>query len=395
MSLAHAGIFQGTALRAGVSRPLMGVRAMSQDKLRQQVAIEAARLIFRRQEHDPYRATLRAARHMFRGWLKPDEFPSPAEIRMHLQQMSWMHEGDIRFDNASRVLHAAASLMRTLETWRPRLVGSAAVGATRHHKHLRVIVFSDDPDAVGRALQPRPVERIDGVQRRGGQARPRTLFRSPGEFETLVICYPAALAHRKLRKVSTGRPVPSLSLSQLEKRLSRVDPDGDERQAGNEPSGPNRFEVYRMLLAPLASVQQRKSRHPEGDALYHSLQVFELARQQLPYDEEFLLAALLHDVGKAIDPLAHVDAALSALKGHVTERTEWFIANHHDAHRLRDGTLGARAKRRLRESPDYEELMTLARCDEAGRVPGGTAPDIDTALDYIRGVARMCGDSEE
>ncbi|QDT52582.1 HD domain protein [Caulifigura coniformis] len=367
---------------------------MSQDKLRQQVAIEAARLIFRRQEHDPYRATLRAARHMFRGWLKPDEFPSPAEIRMHLQQMSWMHEGDVRFDNRSQTLQAAAALMRRLEAWRPRLVGSVVAGATRHHRHLRVIVFSDDPDAVGQAIAFQPFERIDGVHRRGGQARPRTLFRYRDDFETRVVCYPEALANRKLRHVSTGRLIPALSLPRLEKRLSRVDPDGAARASGDECFSPNRFDVYRMLLAPLASVQQRKSSHPEGDALYHSLQVFELARQQSPYDEEFLLAALLHDVGKAIDPLAHVDAALSALKGHVTERTEWLIANHHDAHRLREGTLGARAKRRLRESPDYEELMTLARCDAAGRVPGGTAPDIDTALDYIRGVARMCGDSD-
>ena len=54
--------------------------------------------------------------------------------------------------------------------------------------------------------------------------------------------------------------------------------------------------------------------------LYHSLQVFELAREALPYDEEFLLAALLHDVGKAIDARDHVAAGLEALDGHITPR---------------------------------------------------------------------------
>ena len=62
-----------------------------------------------------------------------------------------------------------------------------------------------------------------------------------------------------------------------------------------------------MLLQPLEGVKQSPKHHPEGDALYHSLQVFELARDERPYDEEFLLAALLHDVGKAIDPADHVD----------------------------------------------------------------------------------------
>jgi hypothetical protein len=372
--------------RRGSIERQIGAQAMANDKLRQQVAVEAARLIFRRQEHDPYRATLRAARQLFRGWLKPDEFPTEAEIRLHLQQMSWMHESDARFDNAAESLVVARDLMRRLSTWKPRLVGSAARGGVRHIGQLRIAVFSNDPDEIERALPDRSPEKTSDWRHRRGRRWLRTTLRYPGPLETTIVCYPAELAGRRMIDAATGAAIPTLSLTQLEKGVGRT-------HGGEAPgSDGHRFEVYRMLLAPLASVQQRKSSHPEGDALYHSLQVFELARQALPYDEEFLLAALLHDVGKAIDPLNHVDAGLSALSGHVTERTEWFIANHHDAHRLRNGTLGVRAKRRLRESPDYEELMTLARCDDRGRVPGGTAPDIDAALDYIRDVARMCGD---
>jgi predicted HD phosphohydrolase len=176
----------------------------------------------------------------------------------------------------------------------------------------------------------------------------------------------------------------------MERLFRREHPAVEHGHSASAAKEADRFEVYRMLLGPLASVEQRKSSHPEGDALYHSLQVFELARNELPYDEEFLLAALLHDVGKALDPMHHVEAGLAALNGHITERTGWLIANHTDAHRLLNGTIGARAKRRLQLSEDYDELLRLARCDRNGRVPGGAAPDIEGALDYIRGVAQMC-----
>ena len=56
-----------------------------------------------------------------------------------------------------------------------------------------------------------------------------------------------------------------------------------------------------------------------------------------------------------------------------------------------DRTLGARAKRRLQESPDYDDLITLARCDRAGRQPGAQAPELDEALDYIRDLAQSFG----
>src|SRR5207245_9499491 len=92
-----------------------------------------------------------------------------------------------------------------------------------------------------------------------------------------------------------------------------------------------------MLLLPLECVRQPREWHPEGDALYHSLQVFQLARDVRPYDEEFLLAALLHDVGKAVDPQDHVTAGVEALRGSVTERTLWLIEHHMD--RLADRSL--------------------------------------------------------
>ena len=125
-----------------------------------------------------------------------------------------------------------------------------------------------------------------------------------------------------------------------------------------------------MLLEPLEGVKQSPKYHPEGDALYHSLQVFELAREERPYDEEFLLAALLHDVGKAIDPSDHVEAALQALEGAITERTAWLIEHHMEAQALRAGTLGVKRPDPPPAIRDYDDLMLLSELDRRGRVRG-------------------------
>ena len=112
--------------------------------------------------------------------------------------------------------------------------------------------------------------------------------------------------------------------------------------------------------------------------------MLELARNHRAWDEEFLLAALLHDVGKAIDPRDHVAAGLAALEGTVTGRTEFLIAHHMDAHDLADGTLGHRAKLRLNQHDDYEELMLLQEIDRQGRRRGVPVCTIAEALAYVR-----------
>lgn len=146
----------------------------------------------------------------------------------------------------------------------------------------------------------------------------------------------------------------------------------------------NPYAKYAALLRPLEGVDQRPDVHPEGDALYHSLQVFELAKDRRPFDVEFLLAALLHDVGKAIDPHDHVAAGLDALDGLISDRTRFFIEREADALSYRDGTLTAKKRDRLQSHPDFDELLLLAELDLAGRVPGAAVGNVDEAIDAIR-----------
>jgi predicted HD phosphohydrolase len=140
-------------------------------------------------------------------------------------------------------------------------------------------------------------------------------------------------------------------------------------------------------LLPLENVKQSPRYHPEGDALYHSLQVYDLACDKLPYDEEFLLAALLHDVGKGIDPYDHVNAGLEAIREFVTDRTIWLIEHHMLTHKIYDGTIGARAHKRMRSNESYEELLLLGECDRNGRQTGVMTTELEDALEYIREIS--------
>lgn len=201
------------------------------------------------------------------------------------------------------------------------------------------------------------------------------------------------IARSSSQSQTTDAGFPDLGQSVVDpSRFTPIDPELDAESHTDRIDDETRYRIFQTLLKPLAGVQQHREQHPEGDALYHSLQVFELARNELPYDEEFLLAALLHDVGKAIDPLDHTAAGLAALEGLITERTAWLIEHHLDGRALADGKLGARARHRLEASPDFEELKLLADCDRRGRVPGMQVCEIEEALAAIRELAEMCGD---
>jgi len=368
---------------------------MSAEKLRRRIAWEAARLMYRRQESEYYRAKMKAARRICRGWVKPRDLPSNREIRDEIQALARLHEGDRRTENLREMRLEALRVMRLLRTWRPRLIGSAMTGHVRQGSDIDLHVFADSLEGVTAALDAEGM--IYDVQRKRvrkhGEERVFTHVHVRERFPIELTVYAADQAHYVFKSSVTGKAIERASIAELEQMLQREYPDTplDEAVLESE-SRVDRFQMYEFLLLPLERVKQSPKYHPEGDALYHSLQVFDHARDKLAYDEEFLLAALLHDVGKAIEPRDHVAAGLEALEGHVTERTAWLIEHHVDAGSLLDGTLGARARRRLAESEDYDTLLLLADCDRAGRQRGVEAPELEEALEYLRELARTCGE---
>jgi len=131
------------------------------------------------------------------------------------------------------------------------------------------------------------------------------------------------------------------------------------------------------LLLALDGIRQNPRFHPEGDALFHSLQVFDLARRESP-DRALWAAALLHDVGKAVDGPHHAEVGADLLDDLVSPRITWLVRHHLDL--LRDP--GA-TRRKLRGTSALGDLNRLRRWDLGGRSPTATVIEPEAALDIL------------
>jgi len=366
---------------------------MANEKLRRQIAFEAARLLHFQKETEYHRAKQKAGRRLSQGFIKPGDLPSNREVREQIEMLARIHEGQRREENVRDMRVAALEMMRRLRQFRPRLTGTVLSGHAREETEIELHVFHDDAQLVRNELVEDGIPCRVEMQQDTGDREMATLaqLHVTGRHPFRISVDRPQKLERYQRLLRSGRSIEWATIRDVEEMLARDYPDLAVDAALTQPADSvDRFEVYRSLLTPLEQVKQSPKRHPEGDALYHSLQVFELACQGYPYDEEVLLAALLHDVGKAIDKQDHVTAGLEALDGSITPRTAWLIRHLEDGMAMSDGTLGARSQRRLEQAENFEELMFLAKCDREGRQRGAPAPDVDEALDYVRDLQETC-----
>lgn len=357
-------------------------------RLRQQIAFLAAQLMYQRAKTEYFTAKRKAARQLGVEYrYRPSDLPTNREIRDQIQAMARMYEGPKRVVHLRDMRVEALRLMRKLARFRPRLIGSVRTGHVRKGSDIDIHLFCDGQALVTDALDEHGLSYEVEHKRivKHGEERVFTHIHVRDRFDYELTLYPEDKAHYVFKSSITGKAIERASIGELEAILREEDAEVDlDDEVDALEDHIDRFELFRMLLQPLEGVKQSPKHHPEGDALYHSLQVFELAREERPYDEEFLLAALLHDVGKAIDPSDHVGAALEALEGAITDRTEFLIAHHMEALAYRDGTLGHRARVRLQESEHFDDLMLLRDLDKRGRVAGAIVCEVAEALDYLR-----------
>jgi len=364
---------------------------MSDARLRHAIAFEAARLMYERTESEYFTAKRKAAARLCRGSVKPSDLPSNAEIRDQVQAFARMHEGEQRTSNLREMRLHALWLMRLLCRFRPRLIGSVMTGHVRKGSDIDLHLFSDHLEPITALLEEEGLQY--DVERKHlekhGESRTFTHVHVHDTFQFELTVYAEDMAHYVFKSSITGKAIERASTRELEELIAREHPEVKledamlEREEAIDP-----YQLFRLLLLPLETVKQNPKYHPEGDVLYHLLQVFDLARDRCPWDEEFILAALLHDVGKGIDPYDHVGAAMQALDGLITPRTAFLIENHMLAQEYKAGTLGFKARKRLEEAEDFDDLLLLRELDDAGRARGAVVPTVDEALQFLKQLER-------
>lgn len=123
------------------------------------------------------------------------------------------------------------------------------------------------------------------------------------------------------------------------------------------------------------------------DRLQHSLQSATRAHRA-GEDEEIVVAALVHDIGDDLAPLAHSEMAAAVLRPYVSEKTYWIVKTHgifqmfYYAHHIGGDQ---HARDRFRDNPWFSDAVRF--CEEYDQ--NCFDPDYDTLqLDFFEPMIR-------
>ncbi len=236
------------------------------DKLRREIAHEAARLLYTREESEYLRAKLKAAKRLCSSSLRPKDLPSNLEVRELLLSRTLLLEGASQGETLRKMRLTALRLMRTLALFRPRLIGSVLTGHVRRGSDIDIHLFSDQLDPITAVLEtnaiPYTIERKR--VRKQDQMRIYQHIHARDEFPVEFTVYAADQAHVSMISSLTHKKIERASVAELEQLLAAEHPGQPLDQTTLEAEARiDRFQMYELLLLPLEEVQQDPRYHPE------------------------------------------------------------------------------------------------------------------------------------
>jgi predicted HD phosphohydrolase len=120
------------------------------------------------------------------------------------------------------------------------------------------------------------------------------------------------------------------------------------------------------LVEYTKGVEQGSDNHPEGDVYTHSMQCVAWAFRE-SIDTDLILAALCHDVGKAVETFGHEKHSVTLLGNSLSAKSLWLIQHHLRVRYLYEGEMKKLSKAHyLLYHPWLPDLVHLSRIDKLG-----------------------------
>jgi hypothetical protein len=113
---------------------------------RQQIAAEAARIMATQAQYNYRIAKQKAAQRL--GISMQGALPSNVEVENALRAYQGFYGGQQHIRHLQKMREVALRVMRSLESFYPRLVGPVLEGTADEHARVSLHVFNDPPDAV-------------------------------------------------------------------------------------------------------------------------------------------------------------------------------------------------------------------------------------------------------
>jgi hypothetical protein len=212
------------------------------DRIRQMIAVEAARLMYEEDIRE-YRDAKRKAASRFGSEKKlclGSHLPTNAEIHSEFRRLLKLHEEEVLPERLFRLRLLALEMMELLAPFHPCLVGSVLNGTATERSDIDLHLFAQSHEEVEAFLNQRNVSFASEVVsiRKGGEFLefPHIYLEEDGtEIECTV--YPLEDRHRVPKSSITGKPMERANIKKLSKLIHATASVGNRGERFPESSG--------------------------------------------------------------------------------------------------------------------------------------------------------------